>query len=68
MERDLLKAKENELYQEMAQNDTVQAIKQSNVLVTNSKHIVIAIFYGDGFIKLPVVTAKGTDVTAETID
>lgn len=61
----LIKGERRQLHQEMAMNDTVQSTKQASALVTNPEHYAVAVFYEDGVVKLPVVTAKGKDHIAK---
>lgn len=61
----LIKGERKQLHQEMMMNDTVQSTKQASALVTNPTHYAVAIFYEDGVVKLPVVTAKGKDHIAK---
>lgn len=61
----LIKSERKQLHQELAMNDTVQATKKSNVLVTNPEHFAIGIVYEEGFTPIPVVVAKGKDHIAK---
>lgn len=56
-----IKAKRKQLHQEWSQQNSMQAVKNANVLVVNPTHIAIAIEYGTENSPIPVVTAKGED-------
>jgi type III secretion protein U len=56
-----IKAKRKQLHQEWSQQNSMQAVKNANVLVVNPTHIAIAIEYGTENAPIPVVTAKGED-------
>lgn len=61
----LIKGERKQLHQELAMSDTVQSTKKASALVTNPTHIAVAIFYNEEAVKLPVVTAKGSDHVAQ---
>lgn len=61
----LIKGERRQLHQELAMSDTVQSTKKASALITNPEHIAVAIFYAEGVVKLPVVTAKGKDHIAQ---
>ncbi len=62
-----VKQRRRQLHQEWSQQNMLNAVRGSNVVVTNPTHIAIAIQYEDGITDLPVVVAKGEDYTAELI-
>jgi type III secretion protein U len=60
----MIKSKRRQLHQELVNNDTIERVKKSNVLVTNPTHLAVAIYYDRDETKLPVVYAKGEDYMA----
>lgn len=61
----LIKSERKQMYQDMVMNDTVQATKKANVLVTNPTHYAVAIFYDEKLLPVPAVIAKGQDHIAQ---
>lgn len=61
----LIKSERKQMYQDMVMNDTVQATKKANVLVTNPTHYAVAIYYNDKLTPVPAVIAKGQDHIAK---
>lgn len=62
-----VKQRRRQLHQEWAQQNMLNAVRGSNVIVTNPTHIAIALQYEHGVDDLPVVVAKGEDNVAELI-
>jgi len=63
----MIKGKRRQLQQEWAQQNTLAAVRQASVVVTNPTHIAVALRYAPGETDLPVVLAKGEDYDAELI-
>jgi len=59
-----VKARRRQLHTEWAQRNIVQAVKTSNVLVTNPTHLAVALTYEPDETVVPVVSAKGEDHVA----
>lgn len=59
-----IKAKRKQLHREMLEENTIGNTRKASVLVTNPTHIAVALFYDKDQTKLPMVTAKGTDLLA----
>jgi type III secretion protein U len=62
-----VKNRRRQLHQEWSQQNMLNAVRQSNVVVTNPTHIAIALQYEHGVTDLPVVVAKGEGYMAEQI-
>ena len=62
-----IKSKRRQLHQEMMSQQVAQSVKNSTVVVTNPTRIAIALEYRDGETPLPVVRAKGENLTAKRI-
>jgi type III secretion protein U len=62
-----IKQRRRQLHQEWSQQNMLNAVRGSNVVVTNPTHIAIALQYEHGIDDLPVVVAKGEDGIAELI-
>jgi type III secretion protein U len=62
-----IKSRRRQLHQEWAQQNMLQSVRQSSVVVTNPTHIAVALMYEPGETDLPVVTAKGEDHEADLI-
>ncbi|MFC4727760.1 type III secretion system export apparatus subunit SctU [Coralloluteibacterium thermophilus] len=62
-----VKSRRKQLHEEWSQQNMLQAVRGSNVVVTNPTHIAIALRYEDGVTDLPMVVAKGEDADAELI-
>jgi len=62
-----IKSRRRQLHQEWAQQNMLQSVRQSSVVVTNPTHIAVALTYEPGETDLPVVTAKGEDHEADLI-
>ncbi len=62
-----IKQRRRQLHQEWSQQNMLNAVRGSNVVVTNPTHIAIALQYEHGVDDLPVVVAKGEDNIAELI-
>ncbi|MGO1070895.1 type III secretion system export apparatus subunit SctU [Lysobacter sp. CA199] len=62
-----VKSKRRQLHQEWSQQNMLNAVRQSNVVVTNPTHIAIALQYEHGITDLPMVVAKGEGYMAEQI-
>jgi type III secretion protein U len=56
-----VKQRRKQLHQEWSQQNTMQAVKKSSVLVVNPTHIAIAIEYSPEIEPIPLVSAKGED-------
>lgn len=61
----IIKGERKALHQELATQDTVQNTKNASSLVTNPTHYAVAVFYEEGVVKVPVITAKGKDHVAK---
>uniref|UniRef100_A0A8J7VSU0 Type III secretion system export apparatus subunit SctU n=1 Tax=Coralloluteibacterium stylophorae TaxID=1776034 RepID=A0A8J7VSU0_9GAMM len=62
-----VKSRRRQLHEEWSQQNMLQAVRGSSVVVTNPTHIAVALRYEDGVTELPMVVAKGEDATAELI-
>lgn len=62
-----VKSRRRQLHQEWSQQNMLNAVRQSNVVVTNPTHIAIALIYEHGQTDLPMVVAKGEGYMAEQI-
>lgn len=62
-----IKSRRRQLHQEWSQQNMLNAVRGSNVVVTNPTHIAIALQYEEGVTDLPVVVAKGEEHVAELI-
>ena len=62
-----VKQRRRQLHQEWAQQNMLNAVRKSNVVVTNPTHIAVALQYEPGETDLPVVVAKGEGAFAELI-
>lgn len=62
-----IKQRRRQLHQEWSQQNMLNAVRGSNVVVTNPTHIAVALQYEPGDTELPVVVAKGEDYDAEEI-
>ena len=62
-----VKQRRRQLHQEWAQQNMLNSVRKSNVVVTNPTHIAIALQYEPGETDLPVVVAKGEGYFAELI-
>ncbi len=62
-----IKNQRKQLHQEWAQQNTLQAVRQSSVVVTNPTHVAVALHYDEHDTELPVVMAKGEDYDAKVI-
>jgi type III secretion protein U len=62
-----IKSRRRQLHQEWAQQNMLQSVRQSSVVVTNPTHVAVALLYDPGETDLPVVTAKGEDHEADLI-
>lgn len=62
-----VKARRRQLHQEWSQQNMLNAVRGSNVVVTNPTHIAVALQYEPGLNDLPVVVAKGEGALAEDI-
>jgi type III secretion protein U len=56
-----VKQRRKQLHQEWSQQNTMQAVKKSSVLVVNPTHIAIAIEYSPDVEPIPFIAAKGED-------
>jgi type III secretion protein U len=62
-----VKQRRRQLHQEWSQQNMLNAVRGSNVVVTNPTHIAVALQYEHGVTDLPVVVAKGEGTNAEMI-
>lgn len=62
-----VKSRRKQLHQEWSQQNMLNAVRGSNVVVTNPTHIAVALQYEHGVDDLPIVVAKGEDDLAEQI-
>ncbi len=62
-----VKQRRKQLHQEWSQQTMLNAVRGSNVVVTNPTHIAVALQYEPGTTDLPVVVAKGEGYVAEEI-
>ena len=62
-----VKQRRKQLHQEWSQQNMLNAVRGSNVVVTNPTHIAVALQYESGETDLPVVVAKGEGALAEDI-
>ena len=62
-----VKQRRRQLHQEWSQQNMLNAVRGSNVVVTNPTHIAVALQYEHGVTDLPVVVAKGEGAHAEMI-
>ena len=62
-----VKQRRKQLHQEWSQQNMLNAVRGSNVVVTNPTHIAVALQFEDGVTDLPVVVAKGEGAAAEEI-
>jgi flagellar biosynthetic protein FlhB len=63
----LIKSMRKHLYQEMIMSDTKQAVRSSDVVITNPTELAVAIKYDDKEMAAPQVMAKGQRLFAEMI-
>ncbi|MFK8014880.1 MAG: type III secretion system export apparatus subunit SctU [Gammaproteobacteria bacterium] len=63
----MIKSHRKQLHQEWAQQNQLQAVRKSSVVVTNPTHIAVALFYDEQETELPVITAMGEGVDAQRI-
>jgi len=62
-----IKSKRRQLHQELQNQNMINSVKRSTVVVTNPTHIAIALEYREGETPLPVVRAKGENLIAHRI-
>lgn len=62
-----VKQRRRQLHQEWSQQNMLNAVRGSNVVVTNPTHVAVALQYEHGVHDLPVVVAKGEDGEAALI-
>jgi len=62
-----VKQRRKQLHQEWSQQNMLNAVRGSNVVVTNPTHIAVALRFEAGDTDLPVVVAKGEGHDAEQI-
>lgn len=62
-----VKQRRRQLHQEWSQQNMLNAVRGSNVVVTNPTHIAVALHYEPGVNDLPMVVAKGEGFVAEEI-
>jgi flagellar biosynthetic protein FlhB len=62
-----IKSQRRQLHQEMLQENMMQNVRQSTVVVTNPTHIAVALRYDEEKTPLPMVVAKGENLLAKRI-
>jgi type III secretion protein U len=62
-----IRSQRKQLHKEWAEQNMLQAVRDSSVVVTNPTHIAVALYYEANESKLPTVTAKGEGLNAEAI-
>jgi len=62
-----LKARIRRMQLDVARKRMMAAVPTADVVVTNPTHFAVALKYGDGRRRAPVVVAKGSDAVAERI-
>lgn len=62
-----IKGKRRQLHQEMINENMVNSVKKSTVVITNPTRIAIALEYREGETPLPLVRAKGENLIAKRI-
>ena len=63
----LIKGQRRQLQNEWAQQNQMQAVRRSSVVVTNPTHIAVALYYDETETDLPMITAMGEDYDAQMI-
>ncbi len=63
----LIKSIRRQLYQEMVMSDVKQAVKASDVVVTNPTELAVALKYNDKEMTAPQIVAKGQRLFADMI-
>jgi flagellar biosynthetic protein FlhB len=63
----LIKSMRKHLYQEMVMSDVKQAVRTSDVVITNPTELAVALKYDDKTMASPQITAKGQRLFAEMI-
>lgn len=63
----MIKGQRRQLQQEWAQQNQMQAVRRSSVVVTNPTHIAVALYYDETETDLPMITAMGEDYDAQMI-
>lgn len=62
-----IKSKRRHLHQEMLAQNMVASVKKSTVVITNPTRIAVALEYREGETPLPIVRAKGENLSAKRI-
>ncbi|MBC6496852.1 MAG: type III secretion system export apparatus subunit SctU [Alphaproteobacteria bacterium GM7ARS4] len=62
-----IKGKRKQMFQEIAMNQMTEKVKKASVIVTNPKHIAVALYYEKGKTPLPILLAKGEGGMARLI-
>ena len=62
-----IKSKRKQMFQEIAMNQMAEKVKSASVIVTNPRHIAVALFYDKDKTPLPVMLAKGEGGMAKMI-
>ncbi len=63
----MIKGQRKQLQQEWAQQNQLQAVRKSSVVVTNPTHIAVALYYDEHETDLPVITAMAEGAEAQRI-
>ncbi|MBC6444100.1 MAG: type III secretion system export apparatus subunit SctU [Alphaproteobacteria bacterium GM202ARS2] len=62
-----IKSKRKQMFQEIAMNQVAEKVKTASVIVTNPRHIAVALYYDKDKTPLPVLLAKGEGGMARLI-
>jgi len=62
-----VKSRRRQLHQEWANQNMIEAVRQSSVVVTNPTHVAVALMYEPGETVVPVLNAKGEGEIARLI-
>lgn len=63
----MMKNQRRQLHQEWSQQNSLAAVRKSNVVVVNPTHYAVALYYEQGETDLPMVVAKGEGYMARQI-
>ncbi len=63
----MMKNQRKQLHQEWSQQNSLAAVRKSNVVVVNPTHYAVALYYEQGETDLPMVVAKGEGYMARQI-
>lgn len=62
-----LKGRRRQLQMEMASDDMAMKIRESTIILTQSKELAVAVYYEMGKTMLPIITVKGKSRVAEKV-